>query len=68
MDRNQGIDWADEQNQLSKIQIQGNLDESDAHLYEQMIKGMTPEKQKKSKKKMDFSKKAEKPQKISEYY
>lgn len=44
------IDWNDDNNHLSKIQMQGNLDESDAYLYEQMIKGMTPDKKIKKKK------------------
>lgn len=34
MDKKKEFDWDIEKKDMSKFQIQGNLDESDAHLYQ----------------------------------
>lgn len=59
-------EWTE--NSEEKKMFKDTLDESDAFLYQEMIKKLSPEKKKKGKKLLQEQKKPDKPQKISEYY
>lgn len=49
MKKDKKINWMKESNQITEVLQRGTLDESDAHLYEEMIKNMSVDKKKKIK-------------------
>lgn len=68
MDLEIKADWETGRMQEDERAFKDILDESDAYLYQQVIKELSPEKKKKGKKRVLEPKNVEKGQKISEYY
>lgn len=68
MKKGQKINWKENESQVTKIQLLGTLDESDAHLYKEVIQNLQNDEKKSVKKKEAPIKEEENPLKISEYY